>query len=77
MGEYLLTQTAAAAYLGYKVCALAAWRLRGGGPLFVRVSGRSVRYRKTDLDAWINERLRATTSDNGEAAAAKLAEAGR
>lgn len=61
----LLTTADAARLLGYSPRALEGWRLRGGGPCFVRISARSVRYRRSDLDAWIEERLRRSTSDPG------------
>jgi len=35
---------------------LAAWRLRGEGPQYVRV-GRCIRYRRADLAAWIESRV--------------------
>lgn len=36
------------------------WRIDGGGPLFVRVGG-SVRYRKSDVEAWIKDNTQETT----------------
>ncbi len=59
----LINEQDAAAFLGYTVRALQNWRLRGGGPKFVRVSKRSIRYRRCDLNTWIEERLRSSTSD--------------
>lgn len=59
----LLRETEAADFLGYSVRALQNWRLRGGGPLFVRVSSRSIRYRFCDLLEWTEDRLVASTSD--------------
>lgn len=50
----------AAKYLGLKKCTLEAWRTRGGGPKFVKL-GRIVRYRKFDLDNWIESRVRENT----------------
>jgi hypothetical protein len=41
---------------------LAIHRLRGTGPRFVKV-GRLVRYRRSDLDAWIAARVRGSTSE--------------
>jgi predicted DNA-binding transcriptional regulator AlpA len=61
----LLTTSDAARLLGYSPRALENWRYRGGGPRFVRVSAKSVRYRRADLDTWIEERLRVSTSDDG------------
>ncbi len=52
-------------YLGVEESTLQAWRSRGGGPRFVKINGRICRYRLEDLDAWIAERLRVSTSDPG------------
>ena len=48
---------AAAARMGYKPGTLATYRVRGGGPRFMRLGG-SVRYAIDDLDAWIAGRRR-------------------
>ena len=32
---------------------LQAWRLLGRGPRFIKVGGRSVRYRLADVEAWL------------------------
>ncbi len=60
--DQLLNEVAAAECLGYSVRALQNWRNRGGGPLFIRVSKRSIRYRRRDLITWANERVVANTS---------------
>jgi hypothetical protein len=39
--------------------------LRGGGPPYVKVSSRSVRYRRGDFRDWAQERRRTSTSDTG------------
>lgn len=44
--DRLIPEAEAADFLGYSVRALQNWRLRGGGPVFVRVSCRSIRYRR-------------------------------
>lgn len=64
--EALLTERQAAAFLGYKVKTLQKWRVTGEGPVYISVSRRSVRYRRRDLIAWVNARLRRSTSDTGE-----------
>jgi predicted DNA-binding transcriptional regulator AlpA len=63
----LLTEAEAAAYVSYRPRTLASWRRTGRGPRFVAVSKTSVRYRRSDLDAWIKSRVRLSTSDDGEA----------
>lgn len=63
--DQLVCEKEAAAFLGYTIRALQNWRLRGGGPQFVKVSSRSIRYRRRDLMAWTEERIRQSTSDLG------------
>lgn len=67
-GDPLIDEKQAAEYLGYTTRALQNWRLRGGGPRFVRVSARSIRYRISDIEAWIEARIVSSTSDPGAAA---------
>jgi len=64
----MLTTRQAAEYLNLQPKTLSRWRIRGGGPKFIRVSPRCIRYRASDLDAWTAQRLRRSTSDNGEGA---------
>ncbi len=63
--ETLLNQGQAAAILGLRPKTLEIWRHRGGGPRFVKI-GRLARYRPSDLDDYINGRVRTSTSDRGE-----------
>ncbi|QDG76717.1 AlpA family transcriptional regulator [Labrenzia sp. PHM005] len=58
---HLLNETKAAEYLGLSIRTLQAWRVRGEGPVFVKL-GRAVRYRPDDLQAWVNDRIAASTS---------------
>ena len=57
-----MNEHVAAAFLGYSVRALQNWRLRGGGPRYVKVSEKSVRYQPRDLQAWIDARICADTA---------------
>lgn len=61
--DTLLTETQAAELLGYSIRALQNWRVRGGGPVYVKVSSRSVRYRRRDLHAWVESKLRRHSSE--------------
>ena len=63
----LITEREAAAYLRMTPRWLQVRRYEGGGPRYVRVSSRCVRYRISDLDAWAAERLRTSTSDDAAA----------
>ncbi|KPA20423.1 Helix-turn-helix domain protein [Shimia sp. SK013] len=58
----LVDEREAASILCYSVRALQNWRHRGGGPRFVKVSSRSVRYRRSELEKWIEERTISNTS---------------
>ena len=60
----LLTEQQAAGLLHVTVKTLQAWRVRGGGPPFIKV-GRLVRYRPEDLEAFVCAATRASTSDPG------------
>ncbi len=64
----LLAEKEAAKILGFSERTLQKWRVLGDGPLFVRVSARAVRYRLVDLNKWVEERLRISTSDRVNAA---------
>ncbi|HVR73907.1 MAG TPA: helix-turn-helix domain-containing protein [Planctomycetota bacterium] len=52
----------AAEYLGVSTRTLEDWRIRGGGPPFIRISCKCVRYRLIDLDEWSRQRLATSTS---------------
>jgi excisionase family DNA binding protein len=54
--ERLLTVEELADYLGVPVATLYQWRHRREGPPGFRV-GRYIRYRRTDLEAWIDRQL--------------------
>ncbi|MZR30236.1 DNA-binding protein [Sneathiella sp. DP05] len=58
----MINERVAADFLGYTVRALQNWRVRGGGPDFVKVSSRSIRYRRRDLIAWAESLLVANTT---------------
>lgn len=57
----LLNEKQAAEVLGLSHRTLQNWRVKGGGPRFVKLSG-SVRYRERDLEAWVESRVTASTS---------------
>ena len=51
--DYLMTTEDAAGRLCMKPLSLVDWRCKGIGPVYIRVGGRCIRYRQSDLDAWI------------------------
>jgi len=50
---------------GVPACTLATWRSRGGGPPFLKLGGRTVRYQRRALFAWMAEHCRTNTADRG------------
>lgn len=58
----ILDATEAAAYLRSSPSTLAKYRMVANrGPAYILQSARKVLYRRTDLDAWLNERSRIST----------------
>jgi hypothetical protein len=51
----LWTEIQTAEFLAVAVKMLQAWRVHGGGPKFIKL-GRSVRYRREDLERFLDER---------------------
>jgi len=60
----VLNTRGAADFLGVSPRTLEGFRVRGGGPHFVKIGG-AVRYRLTSLEAYLQEQERASTSDPG------------
>ena len=65
--DVLHDESAIAKRLRCEVKTLQAWRTRGGGPPFVKI-GRLVRYKAEDVDAWVEARRYASTSEPRPAA---------
>lgn len=61
--DRLLSTGQAALYLGFTTRMLEARRVRGDSPKFIRISRRAVRYRWSDLQDWLDKRVRQSTSD--------------
>jgi len=68
--DRLVNETEAASFVGYTIRAMQGWRVKGGGPKFIKVSARSIRYRRRDLIEWAEARLRANTSETDRRATA-------
>ena len=58
----------AARYVALSESTLTKMRLTGDGPPFVKVGPRAVAYRKADIDAWLEARVRRPTPDSPMAA---------
>ena len=66
--DRLVLKEAEAAYLlNLKVGTLRRWRWSGHGPPFCKLHG-AVRYRQSDLEAYIEAQIRHSTSDTGQPA---------
>ena len=65
----LIPETDAAEFLDLTPRSMQAMRQRGGGPKFIRLSSRCIRYTRALLKSYADARLRSSTSDPGEAAA--------
>ena len=66
--DALLTTVQAAEFVNFTPRFLEARRVIGGGPPYVRISARAVRYRRADLIGWASSLVRTSTSDKGERA---------
>ena len=61
----LLTEKEAGRLMGFAPKTLQAWRSRGHVELpFVRISKGCVRYRRSDIYAWIDRQVRNSTADD-------------
>jgi predicted DNA-binding transcriptional regulator AlpA len=61
--ESTLTPVKAARHLGISEAALRMWRGEGKGPRYFKAGDKLIRYRRADLDSWIEERLSAPAED--------------
>ncbi len=55
--DTLLCQKRVATMLSVSPRALEAWRARGVGPAYTRVTKRCIRYRREDVEAWLAARF--------------------
>jgi len=58
--DRLLTGRELAAWLAVPHAVLANWRYLGKGPKFIKI-GRNIRYRKSDVETWLEENTRTQT----------------
>lgn len=62
----LLTAEEVAEQTGLSVETLAQWRSQGRGMPYVKISRNCVRYRQSDLDGWLAERIVRTDQDSSD-----------
>ncbi len=60
----LLREPEAAKVLGVSSRTLSNWRCRGGGPDYVKMGSKAVRYRLDDLNEFIDQRTQNNTSED-------------
>ena len=65
----LIDEKAAADFLGLTDRTMQAYRQKGGGARYIRISSRCLRYRRIDLKSWADARIRTSTVDPGVEAA--------
>ena len=65
MQSQLLNTKSAAEYLGVSMAFLERDRWAGARIPFIRVGSRAVRYRLSDLNAYLDKQVRYSTSDQG------------
>jgi excisionase family DNA binding protein len=52
-----LTTKGAAKYMGVSEAVMRLWRAEGKGPRYFKAGEKLIRYRRADLDSWIEARL--------------------
>lgn len=55
--DNVLTEIRAARYIGVSGAVLRLWRSESKGPRYFRAGEKLIRYRRADLDLWIEARL--------------------
>ena len=63
--QSLVDEKEAGRFLGLTDRTMQAYRHRGGGPRYIRLSSRCLRYRRIDLREWVEGRMRSSTCDSG------------
>lgn len=63
MTRELLTTTEAATYLKLNPGTLRNWRVAGVGPRYFKIGKQKIRYDRADIEAWVAEQARQSTSE--------------
>ena len=64
--QAILRPPEAAAYIGLSESTLAKRRLRGELPVFVKLGVKAIGYRRQDLDSWLEQSRRRSTTEMPE-----------
>lgn len=67
MQKELMAPHELGAKLGKSQAALAQWRYLGLGPKFIKI-GRNIRYRSSDVEAWLDRQTMQRTGDTAGSA---------
>lgn len=59
--DVLLTDEELAAMLKISLSMVQKWRVLGKGPAFIKIPGGSVRYRRSEVEAWLDASTRLVT----------------
>ncbi len=62
----LLKEGDVARWTGLSIRTLQAYRVKGGGPVYIKLGGSAIRYRRSDVEAYIERGVRAHTSEPSE-----------
>ena len=62
--EKLCTPAETAEMLGVATQTLAHWRVHGTSPKYIVLNARCLRYRLSDIQAWLNDRAQQSTAEN-------------
>lgn len=60
--DALIDESAAARFLDVSIRFMQKHRVSGDGPPYIKISARCVRYRRGDLKAWAEQRIRTSTT---------------
>ena len=63
--DNLISETRAADFMELSPRTLQSYRQRGGGPEFIRISSRCIRYTRRRCKLWADQRSAISTSDLG------------
>lgn len=61
--DWLATPKEVAERLRYTTEGLSQMRYKGNGPKYIKLGGRAVRYRWSDVEAWLDEQTKQRTDD--------------
>jgi Helix-turn-helix domain len=70
--DEVLTTASAARFVLLSERTLEGYRVKGGGPPFIKATRKSIRYFKSDLVRWLESNRRVSTSDGAGVASSEV-----